>query len=121
MRPLVMLPLAWIVLFPAFATAELLNSGAVTRDTVSGLDWLDLTVTAGLSYDDVVEGAGGWYPNGWRHAFHDEICDLYSQFSGSTPRLPDCWVYIPGWHDNWKVLGQTNPGESTGDRTKGIY
>jgi hypothetical protein len=55
-----------------------------TRDTVSGLDWLDATETIGLTYDDVAAGAGGWAGDGWRPATTSEVCGLLAQ-DGAAP------------------------------------
>lgn len=57
--------------------SALLDLGAVTRDTDSGLDWLDLTLTTGLSVDDILAGAQGRVTNGWRHATKPELERLY--------------------------------------------
>ncbi len=35
------------------------GDGLVTRDDVTGLDWLDLTQTLDISFDDIEGGAGG--------------------------------------------------------------
>ncbi|HVP13991.1 MAG TPA: hypothetical protein VMS88_00525, partial [Terriglobales bacterium] len=44
------------------------GDGLVTRDTDSGLDWLDLPgLTTNLSYDAIQGGAGGWIAGGWRY------------------------------------------------------
>ena len=39
------------------ANATLLDFGDFTTDTETGLDWLDLSETVGLSYNDVLGGA----------------------------------------------------------------
>lgn len=75
---------------PHAARAELIDLGSVTRDTTAELDWLDLTETVGLSYDDVVNGVGNsWYAEGWRYATVGEVCDLVSNyvapFEGGCP------------------------------------
>lgn len=49
----------------------------LTRDTETGLEWLDLTPTAGLSYDDVAGGAGGWIAMGFRVARQSQVNTLY--------------------------------------------
>jgi hypothetical protein len=61
------------------------GDGAVTRDRGSGLDWLDVDQTIGLSYQDIVAGAGGWQAQGWRHATLDEVCDLFQRYFGQGP------------------------------------
>jgi len=78
----------------AVASADLVEAdllaagdGLVTRDTETGLDWLDFSRTAGLSFDEVaVEGAGGWYGGGWIHATTDQIRALME--SASAMALP---------------------------------
>jgi PEP-CTERM motif len=39
--------------------------GSLTRDTVTGLEWLDLTQTVGQSYNSVIGGAGNYVANGF--------------------------------------------------------
>jgi hypothetical protein len=47
------------------------GDGVITRDTVSGLDWLDLTTTVNQTYDQV--GTGSWYEAGFRYALQSEV------------------------------------------------
>lgn len=64
-------------------------------DTATGLDWLDVTTTAGMSFNQVSSqlGTGGQFA-GWRYASGDEFNTLVSNYSG---------IGIPaGYH------GQTN-------------
>ena len=54
----------------------------ITRDTTSGLNWLDLTVTGGMSYNDVfaelmLESSELY---GYRFATSDEVISLWEQF-----------------------------------------
>ncbi len=83
-----------ILAFASPATSELIEAdlaapgdALITRDTETGLDWLDLTETTGLSYDDVGAGSGNtWAANGWRHATTPEVCDLLLKLGlGPTP------------------------------------
>jgi len=55
----------------------------ITQDTASGLEWLDLTVTAGMSFNDVSAqfGSGGNY-DGWRYATRAEVAGLWDSFGG---------------------------------------
>ena len=47
----------WLALFlSTSAGATIIDMGVFTRDTTSGFDWLDVTETQGLSYDEVVAG-----------------------------------------------------------------
>jgi len=50
----------------------------VTRDTETGLDWLDLTLTTDLTVAEIVNGAGGWLAGGWRYATPSEVLTLWS-------------------------------------------
>ena len=54
---------------------DLLSPGdaLVTRDTATGLDWLDLTLTTDLSVSAIFEGAGGWLASGWRYPIGYEL------------------------------------------------
>jgi hypothetical protein len=57
----------------------------VTRDTETGLDWLDLGgVTTNLSYDAIQGGAGGWLASGWRYATQSEVCALFVDHTEAT-------------------------------------
>ena len=69
------------MIMPCHAGATLMSQddamfglGSITHDTDTGLDWLDLTVTQGLSYNNVSSqlGAGGSY-DGWRYASTAEV------------------------------------------------
>lgn len=71
----------WLMTAAPFASAGLIDQGTITTDDVSGLDWLDLTETQGLSYDYVNSqlGAGGLW-EGWRYATLSEAGVLFQQF-----------------------------------------
>lgn len=62
------------------AHAAIIDHGTYTTDTVSGLDWLDLTETVNMSYDDVI--ADGTL-SGWRHASQVEVSGFFDAFGGS--------------------------------------
>ncbi len=71
------------------AEAALINNGWYTTDTESGLEWADLYLADGLSYQAVLSGAGhslfaptGWYNEGWRHATHTEVIDFWETIGG---------------------------------------
>lgn len=63
----------------------------ITQDTASGLEWLDLTVTVGMSYDAVSAqlGTGGAY-EGWRYATTSEVIGFFDAFGGDSG-------YYTGW------------------------
>lgn len=65
----------------AVANAALQDLGNITRDTDTGLDWLDVTETRGLSYNQVMAqmGPGGTY-EGWRYATTAELDQLIINF-----------------------------------------
>lgn len=54
------------------------GDGLLTHDTVSGLNWLDLTQTKGFSYNFVSSelGSAGLY-DGYRYATNDEVVNLF--------------------------------------------
>lgn len=69
----------------AILSANYQTSGdnLITHDTATGLDWLDLTETAGLSYDYVASqfGVGGEF-EGWRFATIYEVSRFFDAFGG---------------------------------------
>jgi hypothetical protein len=75
--------IAWLAL-PARAELVEVDLNApgdalVTRDTDTGLDWLEVAgVTTGLYYEDIQGGAGGWLAAGWRYATLAEVCHLFT-------------------------------------------
>lgn len=93
--------------------------GSLTQDTATGLEWLDLTQTAGLSYNQVVGGINGYLANGFSVATISQVEGLLSDAgwdgidaspnAGSAVNLPAVQLLI-------SLLGQTgtsgSPGES---------
>lgn len=88
------------------------GDGLVTRDTGTGLDWLDLTETTGLSYDDILAGVGGWTDSGWRHATTVELCDLLPEIGLAPAPCPGSTGSVAGNQvaPHLGLLGTTNPG-----------
>jgi len=66
------------------------DHGVYTRDVSSGLDWLDVTETRGMSYNQVQDqmGVGDIY-EGWRYATYSELDTLILDF-GYTPSTSSC-------------------------------
>ena len=62
------------VLLSGPSLAELIDNDGYVTDTESGLDWLDLTETSGMSWTQ----AGDKFPD-WRHASYEEIRALFPQ------------------------------------------
>ena len=54
------------------------GDGLLTRDSDSGLDWLDVSATSGLSFNGIVADVGGWASLGFRHATATELCALFA-------------------------------------------
>ena len=69
-----------ILLMSGPAFAEFKDLGNITLDTTTALEWLDLTETAGLSYNYVNNQllTGGKY-EGWRYATLSETQDIMSK------------------------------------------
>jgi hypothetical protein len=73
--------LAALVSSPA-ADAALVNEGEYTLDTSTGVEWLNPVVTSGLSYDQVLAGAGGWMAAGWQLATVNQFDALAQAYIG---------------------------------------
>ena len=60
---------------------QLSGDDLITHDTVTGLNWLDLTETNGVSYNYVSTqlGSGGKF-EGFRYATVEEVIDLWANF-----------------------------------------
>lgn len=54
------------------------GDGLVTRDTATGLEWLDLTLTTNLSVNAILGGAGGWLASGWRYPAPYDLFHLWT-------------------------------------------
>ncbi len=63
---------------------------SITIDSVSGLEWLDLTYTGGLSYDLVSGNLTGGTWDGWRHASGAEVGAFWT--SGGAYGSAGSWV-----------------------------
>ncbi|MFZ1547467.1 MAG: PEP-CTERM sorting domain-containing protein [Candidatus Nitrotoga sp.] len=74
------------------AGAAFIDSGTYLTDTISGLDWLDVTASVNRSYNDVSSrfGVGGEF-EGWRYATGLEFRALAVNFTG----LVSPWTYQP--------------------------
>ena len=70
----------------ALIGADLFNPGdqLLTRDTDTGLEWLDLNQTLNLSINEIVAGADGWSAMGFEHATRSQVKDLYVHFGIPT-------------------------------------
>ncbi|WDP89352.1 MAG: PEP-CTERM sorting domain-containing protein [Desulfobacter sp.] len=56
----------------------------ITRDTNTGLEWLDLSATDGMSYNDVL--VSQWYTEyGFHHATEEEFVGFFTNVTGIQP------------------------------------
>ena len=79
--------LLWMLL-PLSANSAIIDLGNITRDTGTGLDWLDVTATSGLSVNDVLAELGeGRLYEGWRYGTATEVDKLITNF-GFIPVTP---------------------------------
>lgn len=67
------------------ASTDFIDNGSFTTDTLSDLDWLDVTTTRGLSFDAVSGqlGAGGDYA-GYRYATGVEFNQMIMNYTSSA-------------------------------------
>ena len=67
------------------ALINVVDQGDYFSDTVSGLDWLDVTASADRSYDDVSSqfGVGGDF-YGWRYASASEFGAMWDNITGES-------------------------------------
>lgn len=107
----------------ATVNAAIEDLGTITRDTDTGLEWLDVTQTTNLSYDYVSSqlGAGGAY-EGWLYATGAQVNTLIANFTGVTPTLSGQTEYAENTLDALVALvGNTWTSISDGgDRTYGM-
>lgn len=103
---------AFTLLFSIHTHAALIDQGLITQDTRTGIEWLDLTETAGLTFNYVSAqlGAGGAF-EGWRYATVDEVegyfdsaggNGIYDLFLGDPEQDPQVVSYLLGL---WGTLG----------------
>lgn len=89
---LILMTLLVLPLQPSAALVErdlfVSGDGSITRDTQTGLDWLDLARTSRLGFQDILSGAGGWSDRGFRHATGGEVCGLFSSYAIAPSPCP---------------------------------
>ena len=70
--------------------AAIVDLGSITRDTLTGIDWLDVTETRGMSYNDVTAQMGtGGALEGWRYATTTELDQLIHHLGFSALSTPN--------------------------------
>ena len=61
------------------AHAAIIDNDLYTTDTITGLDWLDLSETNSISYNDIPnETVSGGIYEGWRYATYSEVSTMFS-------------------------------------------
>jgi hypothetical protein len=67
------------------SATTLVDKGVYTLDTTTGLDWLDLTLTKGYTYNQVTTNTGGanFIAQGWRYATAVELGQFFTDAGGS--------------------------------------
>jgi len=76
----------------ATTIVSIVDHGTYVSDTVTGLDWLDITETAGWSYNQVVGemGSGGAF-EGWSYATRAQVSTLFDAFGGDSDYYSNTW------------------------------
>jgi hypothetical protein len=80
--------LAGALAHPAVSSAStlLVDDGSYTYDKGTGLDWLDVTATQDISYDDVKDNVGVHYiADGYHYATLSDIVTLLHDATGVDP------------------------------------
>lgn len=109
---------AFALLTSVTAQAALIDNDTYTTDTTTGLDWLDLTATQGMSYNE----AGSI--DGWRYATNDDITTLFDTFFSG--------YYDTRWTSSYEEEGYSGQrsdvlhflsllGPTLGTRSLGLY
>jgi len=92
------------------ANAELIDHDTFTTDSITKLDWLDLTTTRGQSFDEVTSQIGpGQLYEGWRHAYRIEVMQFWTNAGGLGP-----FTGMAQGNENWvgalqSLWGKTYP------------
>lgn len=80
-----------------------IDHGYYSTDVWSGLDWLDTTQTAGISYRDIRSGHGGWQDQGWRLATYSEVSDFFTRYVGTGS---EDWFSGPSFDTSLQLIRQ---------------
>lgn len=65
------------------APIDFIDNTNYTTDTISGLDWLDMSYSAGLSYDEIPSISSTVVGGGWRLATGSEFATMVLNYTGT--------------------------------------
>jgi hypothetical protein len=88
----------------------------LTRDTSTGFEWLDVTVTAGISIDDFDLGYGALKAQGFQLASQDQVTQLFYDTGAALVSFGFSSAYASG-----QVAGAAHLQDLMGCITCGIY
>jgi hypothetical protein len=74
------------------ARASLTDLGNITRDTATGLEWLDVSQSIGVSAKSIIDGTSPLVAQGWTLATNLQLRTLFTNAGMSEP--------ITGWAPN---------------------
>ena len=98
------------------------GDGLITLDTGTGLKWLDVTETKGLSVDEILAGSGGWLTSGFRYASFAEVQTLANNagvdtFTGRNIRLTE---NVPGVSLLISLFGNSETSDPAVEASRGV-
>lgn len=70
------------IVFSVTVHATIVDHSNYITDTATGLDWLDVTQTVNMSFNDVTAQLGGGTLAGWRYATQIEFNTLIGDYTG---------------------------------------
>jgi len=78
----------WVLTFSLWvgsANATLIDNSDTTADTITGLKWLDLTETLGMSVQNIWDDVGGLFSAGWSVATSTQVDELFAHAGVPAP------------------------------------
>lgn len=76
--------LAFAVSLATSTHAALIDHSSYVTDTATGLDWLKPNKTLVLSYQEIIEGSGGYIEAGWRYATLAQLENLFQPITNTA-------------------------------------
>ncbi len=111
--------LTFIFSFPLYA--EIIDNGRFTTDTDTGLDWLDVTETVNMSYNDVIKemGIGGKF-EGFRYATAEEFNTFVGHYTDTIITQTKIRQVIDSTVNTEKLMAMLGPTQKKVVRAHGI-